>query len=388
MNAAEEASGLLGVKAACEALGVARATLYRQRAGERAPRECAKREAQKRALPPQERRDVLETLHSERFVDSAPGQVHAELLDEGKHLCSVRTMYRILAAHGEVRERRSQLQHPRHAVPRLQASAPNEVWTWDITKLVGPQKWAHFHLYVVLDLFSRFVVAWRLERRESSTLARELLVSAFEKQQVVPDQLTVHADRGTSMVSKTVAQLFADLGVTKSHSRPRVSNDNPFSESQFKTLKYRPDFPKRFGSLEDGRVYCRRFFDWYNNRHRHSGIAYLTPYQVHYGFAEQVLAERHRVLLQAYAARPERYVSGPPRRQSLPKTVWINEPLALEVADARTQAVAKLGAGSSVVNSVPPSDGAGEEFSTERRLSPASPRPSAMSAHPQLAELP
>ncbi|MCA8917416.1 MAG: transposase family protein, partial [Planctomycetes bacterium] len=156
-------------------------------------------------------------------------------------------MYRILAAHGEVRERRSQLQHPRHAVPRLQASAPNKVWTWDITKLVGPQKWAHFHLYVVLDLFSRFVVAWRLERRESSTLARELLVSAFEKQQVVPDQLTVHADRGTSMVSKTVAQLFADLGVTKSHSRPRVSNDNPFSESQFKTLKYRPDFPKRFG---------------------------------------------------------------------------------------------------------------------------------------------
>jgi len=275
---------------------------------------------------------VLDALHSERFADKAPAVVHAQLLDEDVMLCSVSTMYRVLRASGEVRERRNQRRHPDHPVPRLVASAPNSVWTWDITKIAGPKKWTHFHLYVVLDLYSRVVVAWRLERMEDSTLAKELLEEAYRKQGVQPGQLTVHADRGTSMASKTVAQLFVDLGVNKSHSRPRVSNDNPFSESQFKTLKYRPNYPGRFGSLEDARAHFRRFFSWYEHEHYHSGIAYLTPHQVHYGFAEEVLERRQRVLLAAYKAHPERYVKGPPKAPRVPEKVWINEPLGLEVS--------------------------------------------------------
>jgi len=331
MTAAEQAGKRVGVKAACEALGVPRATLYRQRRRAKFPRRLKPRPTPKRALSANERRTVLGELHSERFADKAPAEVYASLLDEGRHLCSIRTMYRILDANQEVRERRSQRRHPVYKEPRLRSTRPNQVWSWDITKLAGPRKWTHYHLYVVLDIFSRAVVAWRLERTESSQLAKELITEACRKQGIQPAQLTIHADRGTSMTSKTVAQLFADLGVTKSHSRPRVSNDNPYSESQFKTFKYRPDFPGRFGSLEDGRVHCRAFFRWYNQEHYHSGIALLTPHQVHYGFADQVIEARHQALLSAYEAHPERFVKGPPRRPALPTSVWINEPQAMEV---------------------------------------------------------
>lgn len=331
MRAAEEVGATVGVQQACEALGVARATLYRCRARREAPAPEEPRPPSPRALPAEERQAVLDELHSERFVDKAPAEVYATLLDEGRHLCSIRTMYRLLADNAEVRERRNQLRHPTYAEPQLKAAGPNQVWSWDITKLAGPEKWRQYHLYVVIDIFSRYVVSWRLEHSESSQLAKELIAEAYNKQGVQPGQLAIHADRGTSMTSKTLAQLFADLGVTKSHSRPRVSNDNAFSESQFKTMKYRPDFPARFGSLEDGRVHCRAFFAWYNTEHYHSGLELLTPEQVHYGLADQVLDERHRVLLAAYDAHPERFVAGRPVRASLTKAVWINQPGAMEV---------------------------------------------------------
>jgi putative transposase len=364
MSVAEEASPRLGVKASCWALGVPRASFYRHRRrtrwGRRLPMAKPIR-THHRALPEPERQAVLDVFHEERFVDKPPAEVYATLLDEGRRLCSISTMYRILREKGEVRERRNQLRHPRYPVPRLVATAPNQVWTWDITKLPGPRKWTRFYLYVLLDLYSRYVVGWRVERAENAVLAEELIEEACLKQGVRPGDLTIHADRGSPMTSKTLAQKLIDLGVAKSHSRPRVSNDNAFSESQFKTFKYRPDFPRRFGSLEDSRLHCRRFFPWYNDEHYHSGICLLTPYQVHYGLAEQVLARRHQVLLDAYHQHPERFVNGPPQPLALPSAVWINEPEALTIVDQ--QAVVKLGAGSGVGNSVAPPTGPGEEFS-------------------------
>lgn len=350
MKAAEEASRLVGVQAACQALGVARATLYRARLRVESSGEPKPRPAPPRALSQEERKEVLDELHSERFIDKAPAEVYATLLDEGRHLCSIRTMYRILDANKEVKERRGVRKHPHYVKPELVATGPNQVWTWDITKIAGPKKWNHFHLYVVIDIFSRYVVAWRLERTETGALAKELLEDAMTKQGVDHPALTIHADRGTSMSSKTVAQLFADLGVTKSHSRPRVSNDNPYSESHFKTFKYRPDFPSRFGSLADGRGHCRRFVYWYNEEHYHSGIALLTPAQVHYGQADEIIDGRHEALLRAHVANPERFVHGRPKRPALPKTVWINEPQALDIAASTADAVGKLGAGSAVGN--------------------------------------
>lgn len=332
MSAAEELGARVGVASACRALGVARATLYRRRRPTAGPRSQQPRPRPARALSDQERQDVLDELHRDCFADKAPAAVYAALLDEGRWLCSIRTMYRILEVNKEVRERRNQLRHPVYVKPVLEATAPNQVWTWDITKVQACEKWRHFHLYVVLDLYSRCVVAWRLELTETGTLARELLEDAMKKHGVKPGTLALHADRGTSMTSKTVAHLLADLGVTKSHSRPRVSNDNAYSESHFKTLKYRPDYPGRFGSLADGRAHFRRFFRWYNEEHYHSGIALLTPAQVHYGHAEDVLDARHEALLRAYAASPERFVHGPPKRPELPAAVWINGPEALDLA--------------------------------------------------------
>ena len=235
-------------------------------------------------------------------------------------------MYRVLADHGEVRERRNQLRHPQYRKPELLATRPNEVWSWDITKLAGPAKWTYFYLYVVLDIFSRYVVGWMVAHRESAELARRLLDDTCEKQEIVSGQLTIHADRGSSMRSGSVAMLLGELGVTKTHSRPHVSNDNPFSEAQFKTLKYRPEFPPRFGSIEDSLAFCRPFFGWYNAEHRHSGIGLLTPEVVHYGRSEQVLATRQEALLAAYAAHPERFVKRAPRPEPLPLAVWINPP--------------------------------------------------------------
>jgi putative transposase len=319
----EERGLRLGVAALCRALAVSRATLYRRRS----PRTPGSHRRSARALSPGERLAVLQTLHSDRFVDDAPASITARLLDEGTYLCSARTMYRILSVEGESRERRDQLRHPAYAKPELLATGPNQLWSWDITKLLGPAKWTYFYLYVLLDVFSRYVTGWMVAYRESATLAARLIDEACRRQRISSGQLTVHADRGSSMTSKTVALLLADLGVTKTHSRPHVSDDNPYSESQFKTLKYRPAFPDRFGSLQHARAWCAPFFQWYNHEHRHSGIAYLTPADVHLGRAEATLRRREEVLAEASRQHPERFVRGAARLPQLPEAVWINRPV-------------------------------------------------------------
>ena len=323
MQAVTTLAPSVGIKPVCEALGISRASLYRQRLGntvQKVPKPSP------RALSSEEKQQVLEVLHSARFVDKAPREIYATLLDEGVYLCSIRTMYRLLDEHGEVKERRDQLTHPVYAKPELLATAPNQVWSWDITRLLGPVKWSYYYLYVIMDIFSRFVVGWMVADRESAALAQNLIEQTCQKQGIMPQTLTIHADRGSSMTSKPVAFLLADLGITKTHSRPHTSNDNPFSESQFKTLKYRPDFPDRFSSIEEARTFCRSFFPWYNQEHRHSGINLLTPKMLHYGQAKQVLEARERVLLKAYAAHPERFVKGAPSPGSVPEAVWISPP--------------------------------------------------------------
>lgn len=324
MATAQEIGPRLGVRPSCAALGVSTASYYRRRKPQ--PAAPASRPSPPRTLPAAERTAVLEILHEPRFVDLAPAQVYAGLLDEGRYLCSQRTMYRILEANQEVRERRDQLRHPSYAAPQLLATAPNQLWSWDITKLLGPAKWTYFYLYVILDVFSRYVVGWMVAHRETAALAEKLIRDTCARQGILPGQLTIHADRGSSMTSKPVALLLADLGVVKSHSRPYVSDDNPFSESQFKTMKYRPQFPDRFGSMVDSRAFCQAFFPWYNTDHRHSGIGLLTPYEVHHGLADQRIADRAHVLASAYAAHPERFVGGLPQPPPRPTEVWINPP--------------------------------------------------------------
>jgi putative transposase len=326
MVAAEGLSREVGVAPACRALTLPRATLYRARAALKKPCLPAIRPAPARALAPGERTLVLDVLNSERFCDMAPAAAHSVLLDEGTYLCSPRTMYRILADAHEVKERRNQLRHPIYSKPELLATAANQVWSWDITKLKGPAKWTYYYLYVILDIFSRYVVGWMIAMREAATLAKRLISETCEKQGIEEGQLTLHADRGPSMKSKPVEFLLVDLGVDKTHSRPHTSNDNPYSEAQFKTLKYRPEFPRRFGSIQDARSFCRGFFSWYNAEHRHSGIAYLTPEMVHYGHATDVIDARQVVLLGAYDAHPERFVNKRPRPLELPEAVWINRP--------------------------------------------------------------
>jgi putative transposase len=328
----DELTSVVGTRPACRALGAAVATVYRHR-NPPPPRPPARREPPARALSDDERAAVLAELHSERFVDSAPAQVWATLLDEGRYLASQRTMYRLLAAeHGGVRERRAQLEHPAYAAPELLAERPNQVHSWDITKLKGPAKWTYYYLYVILDVFSRYAVGWTVQHRENSHVAKELIAQVCDQQQIARDQLTVHADRGSSMTSKPVAFLLADLGVTKTHNRPYTSTDNPYSEAQFKTLKYRPDFPARFDSIEHARDFCRDFFDHYNHQHRHSGIGLMTPASVHYGHADAIHADRARVLAAAYAANPERFVRRAPTPPAVPTAAWINRPAATEEA--------------------------------------------------------
>jgi Transposase and inactivated derivatives len=273
---------------------------------------------------------ALQVLNSERFRDTAPGEVYAVLLDEGNHICSERTMYRILARHGMTIERRQSA--PRnYKKPELLATKPNELWSWDITKLKGPTKWTYYYLYKIIDVYSRNVVGWMVAHRESADLAEGLIADTILKQEIRPGQLTIHADRGSSMTSVTVGQLLADLGVTKTHSRPHVSNDNPYSESGFKTLKYRPGFPEYFGSIEDARLFCQEFFTWYNTEHRHSGIAMLTPDNVHYNQCEAILNARSNTLMNAYLDHPERFVNGMPTVEQVPKEVWINKPIVKEL---------------------------------------------------------
>ncbi len=313
------------MKAACEALQVSRATVYRHR---QPPSPAAPRPTSHRALSKDEVHEVLQALNSERFADKAPAEVYATLLDEELYLCSISTMYRILRRNAAVRERRNQLRHPNYAKPELLATGPNQVWSWDITKLKGPRPGTYLHLYVIIDVFSRYVVGWMVAENESAILANRLIAETIGKQELDPEQLkqlTLHADRGTSMRSKLVAQLLADLGVTKTHSRPHVSNDNPYSESQFKTLKYRPGFPARFGCLEDARAFCRHFFRWYNLEHRHHGIALLTPATVHYGHVDEVLATRQSALNTAFNANPERFGKAPQVEEPR-SNVWINPP--------------------------------------------------------------
>ena len=326
MAAVKELAPITGTAPACRALGVPRASLYRSFGLQQSPLVPTGRPKPKRSLSEPERREVLDVMRSERFVDQAPAEAYATLLDEGIYLCSLRSIYRILGAEGEVRERRNQLRHPHYARPELLATKPNQLWSWDITKLLGPATWTYYYLYVILDIFSRYVVGWMVAHRESAALANRLIHETCQKQEIAPGQLTVHADRGSSMRSKCVAMLLSDLGVTKTHSRPHVSNDNPFSESQFKTLKYRPEFPERFGSIEDARAFCGDFFRWYNTEHRHSGIALLTPETVHYGRAQEASAARQQVLNQAYARHPERFVRKPPEAPQLPQAFWINPP--------------------------------------------------------------
>jgi len=338
MEAATTLATVVGVQPACAALGVSRARFYRQlrpqrsvvtepggstESGDLGP---AQSRAHPRALDATERQTVLDTLHAPRFCDVSPAEAYATLLDEGTYLASERTMYRLLAAAGETQERRNQRVHAVYAKPELLATAPNQVWTWDITKLLGPAKWTYYYLYVVLDIFSRYVVGWMVAYREQAILAERLIADTAAKQQIAPEQLTLHADRGTSMTSKPVAFLLADLGITKTHSRPHVSNDNPYSESQFKTLKYRPDFPARFASMEEACAFCQQFFPWYNTAHRHSGIGLLTPEAVHYGRAEALHTARRQVLATAYAAHPERFVNQAPEPPPLPTAAWINPP--------------------------------------------------------------
>jgi putative transposase len=327
-----ELTPLMGVRAACRATGRAQANHYRRHRRSPAPdRPKRERRPQPRALSQPERDTVRALLNSEDFVDKAPATVYHELLDEGTYVASVSSMYRILRTHGEVRERRRQATHPARVKPELVATQSNRCWSWDITKLHGPVKWSYFYLYVIIDIYSRYTVGWLIAGRESAALAELLLAETIAKQDIDRDTLSIHADNGSSMASKPVAFLLADLGVTKSHSRPHTSNDNPYSEAQFRTLKYRPDFPATFGSIEDARTFCQRFFRWYNTEHRHSGVAWHTPHNVHYRHAEAVQAVRADVLAAAYARNPERFVRKHPEPAELPAAAWINQPTKPEL---------------------------------------------------------
>jgi putative transposase len=320
----------IGTRAACAAAGVPQASWYRRHRASPAPARHApvphRDRAQPRALSPAERAAILAALHADRFADAAPAEVWATLLDEGTYLGSLSTFYRLLRAAGESRDRRAQATHPAAVKPELIATGPNQVWSWDITKLHGPAKWTYYYLYVIMDIYSRYAVGWMLATRESAVLAEKLIAATAAKQRISRGQLTLHADRGSSMTSKPVAFLLADLGVIQSHSRPHVSNDNPYSEAQFKSLKYRPGFPARFGSIEAARAHCQAFFPWYNTQHRHSGLGLHTAADVHHGRATAVRASRARVLTAAYQQHPERFVSKPPTPPALPATSWINPP--------------------------------------------------------------
>lgn len=325
----EQLAETVGIATACQAMDMSRSSLYRTRQVSE-PQPVCEEPVSPRALPPEEREEVHQILNSERFADQAPREVYATLLDEGQYLCSWRTMYRILDENQEVRERRNQLRHPTYVKPELLATQPNQLWSWDITKLLGPTKWTYYYLYNILDVFSRYSVGWMIAERESASLAEELIAATCVRQNIPPGQLTIHADRGSSMTSKPVALLMADLGVTKTHSRPHTSNDNPFSESQFKTLKYRPDYPERFGCQLDARTWAAEFFHWYNFEHHHSALGLLTPADVHFGRAQSVLDRRQQVLHAAYLKNPERFVKGPSLPTQPPSAVWINPPITTQ----------------------------------------------------------
>ncbi len=316
----------VGIAPACDALGIARSSFYHAQQTSVPPAPRKPRPPSPRALSAAERQEVRQLLNSERFVDRAPRTVYAILLDEGRYRCSWRTMYRVLAADAATQERRAQRRHPAYARPELLATGPCQVWSWDITKLRGPLPGLWYSLYVMLDIFSRKIVGWLVASREDAALAELLIAESCAREGIQPQQLTVHADRGAPMTSKTVAELLIDLGVVRSHSRPTVSNDNPYSEAQFKTMKYGPWYPERFASIEEARVWMRAFVTWYNTEHRHSGIGLLPPQVVHSGQAPAQLAARQRVLDDAYHVHPERFVRGHPHAPAVPTVVGINLP--------------------------------------------------------------
>lgn len=322
IEVAEELGETVGVSEACRVLSVPRSSLYRARKP-KAP--LAPRPVPSRALSQDEKAEVRAELNSERFCDCAPREVYATLLDEGIYHCHWRTMYRILEEHDEVRERRDQCRRPAAPKPALEATGPNQLWSWDITRFKGP-KGVQYYLYVIIDVFSRYVPGWMIARRESAELAEELIGETCAKQGIERDQLTLHADRGSAMRSKTVPRLLIDLGVVKSHSRPYTPTDNAYSEAQFKTLKYRPDYPGEFEGMTQARHWARAFFGWYNQAHHHTGLGLMTPATVHYGQVERVREKRQQALDAAYAAHPERFVGGRPTPPQLPKEVWINQP--------------------------------------------------------------
>lgn len=336
----QEAEGLakeVGVSTACRTLGIPRSSFYYTLQ----PKVSSPQRTSPRKLTDEEEKEIRGVLNSERFQDKTPREVYAALLDEGSYLCSWRTMYRILVKHGEVRERRDLLRHPAYKKPELLATDPNQVWSWDITKLLGPKKWTYYYLYVILDIYSRYVPGWMIAERQTASLARVLIAETCEKQGIKQDQLTLHADRGGPMIAKSMALLLAELGVSKSHSRPYNSDDNPYSEAQFKTMKYRPDFPERFGSEEEAHGWARAFFEWYNYEHYHSSLGLMTPADVHYGRFYEIIQQRQQVLQMAYEDHPERFVKGPSDHPQPPDAVWINPPSeqisgALEKMNAET----------------------------------------------------
>lgn len=321
----QEAEGLakeVGVSTACRTLGIPRSSFYYTLQ----PKVSSPQRTSPRKLTDEEEKEIRGVLNSERFQDKTPREVYAALLDEGSYLCSWRTMYRILEKHGEVRERRDLLRHPAYKKPELLATGPNQVWSWDITKLLGPKKWTYYYLYVILDIYSRYVPGWMIAERQTASLARVLIAETCEKQGIKQDQLTLHADRGGPMIAKSMALLLAELGVSKSHSRPYNSDDNPYSEAQFKTMKYRPDFPERFGSEEEAHNWARAFFEWYDYEHYHSSLGLMTPADVHYGRFHEIIQQRQQVLRRAYEDHPERFVKGLPDHPQPPEAVWINPP--------------------------------------------------------------
>lgn len=334
MMAAKSLSEETTISNACACLGVPRSSFYRVQSKKSSCNSLDVRPPL--ALSEEEKSAVIELMHSERFADKTPYEIYGTMLDEGQYLCSIRTMYRYLSELGESNERRRNHKKRDDIKPELLAIQPNEVWSWDITKLKGPQKWTYFYLYVIIDIYSRYVVGWVVSESERSDLASDFIEQTCSKQNIKPEQLTLHADRGASMKSKLVANLLGDLGVTKTHNRPYVSDDNPYSESQFKTLKYCPEFPKQFGSLQDARAFCRTFFMWYNNEHRHTGIALFTPQAVHYGQDKELLKTRNLALTTAFTANPERFKNNKPKAAEVPDAVYINKPKSgeeqLEVA--------------------------------------------------------
>jgi putative transposase len=330
----DELGEQVGLVGACQALGVPRSWYYRQQA----PPTVAKQPGGSRPTPAnglnqEEKKEVRAVLNSQRFCDEPPREVYATLLDEGKYLCHWRTMYRILEEHGEVGDRRGQRQHASYARPELVARAPNEIWSWDISFLAGPGRRTFYYLYNILDIFSRYVVGWMIASAESSQWAQAFIEATWAKQNISREQgssrggaLTLHSDRGSAMRANGVAELLARLGVTRSHSRPHTPNDNPFSEAQFKTLKYHPTFPEEFADIEEARSWAREFFQWYNHQHHHVALGLLTPAVVHSGRAAAIIALRQQVLDEAYVRHPERFANGAPQASHLPQEVWINPP--------------------------------------------------------------